>query len=78
MYLLYIKDDSKGSTTNLIFSPFDNCSKTSVYLTMYLINPKLADFVYIYPSIRKKLKIITQFKIFFINKQCCLQEGGSG
>jgi len=55
----YLKDYSKGSTTNLIFSPFDNCSKTSVYLTMSLINHKLAETVYIYPSIRKKLKIIT-------------------
>ena len=36
MYLLYIKDDSKGATTNLIFSPIDNCSDKNVYFTMSL------------------------------------------
>ena len=41
---------------------------------MSLINHKLAETVYIYPSIRiEPLKVITWFKIFFTNKQGWLQ-----
>ena len=42
-----MKDDSKGLTTNLIFSAIDNCSNKIVYLAMSLINHKLAETVYI-------------------------------